>query len=508
MKKFYVLLFVLTSLPCIAQKSSIQIHLMGGLAPGSSIVKQEGEYSIRSTPQPAFEVGIDYRHQINKSLSIMSGIRGTAIGYSALFNAPLKEVNPDYTEPFPPIKIKNYNLNISIPLTIEKNLEITRTDLIYFQAGARLHYSLGYESERVSNYFLDVDQNQIDVFGVELNTNNNNNPWVSASVGTGYGWLLKNLNILRLGLTADISFSKIVDGSYHVNIPGHPESFGKYSNKGSFFGLSTIYQFTGTKKQVTNRIKEERINSDTFKKETNHDDWKSAFIENNFSIHTAVLGCLPAKTAPMKGSYPINASVTPGVNAGFIYHININPYTGVNTGLEATLLQRNFNTRFNRSEYSPELKNSLVLNGKETNVKDLVISLPIAFEWRYNLSRNEFIQVEPGIRLNYSTGSDLEFQQVHGENINGENVKLAEIITYSNNDAAPWVSGLIKAGYNRMLKNKNIARLSMTSNISFTKYVAGNYNIYQNGIIISEGSYSSTGSYIGLSFSYMFVNTK
>ncbi|KIC90111.1 hypothetical protein [Flavihumibacter sp. ZG627] len=67
----------------------------------------------------------------------MSGIRGTAIGHSALFNAPLKEVNPDYTEPFPPIKIKNYNLNISIPLTIEKNLEITRTDLIYFQAGAR-----------------------------------------------------------------------------------------------------------------------------------------------------------------------------------------------------------------------------------------------------------------------------------------------------------------------------------------------------------------------------------
>ncbi|MDZ4792930.1 MAG: hypothetical protein SGI83_01500 [Bacteroidota bacterium] len=77
---------------------------------------------------------------------------------------------------------------------------------------------------------------------------------------------------------------------------------------------------------------------------------------------------------------------------------------------------------------------------------------------------------------------------------------------YANNDAKPWVSFPLNAGHSWLLKNNNLLQLAICSNISFTKYVNGTYQIIIPGKPLTEGKYSSTGSFIGLSINYVFTN--
>jgi len=49
-------------------------------------------------------------------------------------------------------------------------------------------------------------------------------------------------------------------------------------------------------------------------------------------------------------------------------------------------------------------------------------------------------------------------------------------------------------------------QLSICSNVSFTNYVNGRYYIDIPNQPLTEGNYSSTGSFVGLSFNYVFTN--
>lgn len=495
---FYAILFsimicqqLLISGNSIAQKSSVQVSIFTGITPKASVAKTEGEYSIRSTPQAAWEAGIDYRYQAWKSISILAGLRGALTGRSAIFNVPAREINPAYPDPYPPIKIKEYDFNIAMPLLIEKEWRRAEKEMAFLQTGLKFHYSLGFDQNSVGNYFTDTNQTEINVFSLDLNTNNNKKPWISCSLGGGYGWQLKNDNIIRAGVMADISFSNNVRGTYQVNLPGHPVSSGTYKARGSYIGLFASYQFTGGNKKTP-------YSFDAHKPDEG----------NHISITFSALTCLPAKLESTKGSYPVSASVSPGFGLGVIYQVHLNEHYSINAGFEATAVGRNFIARFNREDYSPQLKESVALKGMNTYLNDFVLSVPVSLERRYFISDRNFFQVELGGRLNYSTGADLDIQEVSAENINSERVKLAQINTYANNDARPWVSGLLKAGYNRVLKNNNITRLSLVSNISFTRFVNGAYVIRQGNNKVSEGIYSSSGSFVGIALSYIFTSAR
>ena len=47
-----------------------------------------------------------------------------------------------------------------------------------------------------------------------------------------------------------MSFTKYVNGTYHVIIPGKPITSGSYSSTGSFIGLSMNYVFTNANYRV------------------------------------------------------------------------------------------------------------------------------------------------------------------------------------------------------------------------------------------------------------------
>ena len=112
-----------------------------------------------------------------------------------------------------------------------------------------LRYAVGYDSDDYGYVLEDTNQQRIDVFSMDLNSNNYKKPWISYNLGGGYSWILKNYNTLRAGLLTNISFTQFVKGTYQVNIPGKPLTEGAYGVTGSYIGLSVSYGFTGTNKR-------------------------------------------------------------------------------------------------------------------------------------------------------------------------------------------------------------------------------------------------------------------
>lgn len=231
---------------------SFLITFLSGLTQKASINKETGQYTVKSSPQPFWEAGIDFRGKLNKSLFLIAGLRGIASGRNAVFNAPMSEINPyGYREPYPPLKINEFDFGISIPLLVERKWQTKKYKSTYIQAGLTFRYSLGFDSDDYGNVFTDTNHQEIDVFSMELNSNNHKKLWISYNLGGGYSWILKNYNILKAGVLANISFTKFVNGTYQINIPGKPLTEGTYGVTGSYIGLSVSYGFTGTNKRMT-----------------------------------------------------------------------------------------------------------------------------------------------------------------------------------------------------------------------------------------------------------------
>ena len=127
-------------------------------------------------------------------------------------------------------------------------------------------------------------------------------------------------------------------------------------------------------------------------------------------------------------------------------------------------------------------------------------------EKRVLYSNSKYFFANAGARLNISTGADYDIFSFYVENTNNDFYNAAEVNVYANNDAKPWISFPINAGHAWLLKNNNILQLAIYSNISFAKYVKGTYQVTIPNKPITEGKYSSTGSYIGLAMNYIFTN--
>ena len=121
-------------------------------------------------------------------------------------------------------------------------------------------------------------------------------------------------------------------------------------------------------------------------------------------------------------------------------------------------------------------------------------------------SNTGFLFANAGLRLNFSLGYDFDSYGISLPDNAGGFYDIANVDVTSNNDAKPWISIPLEAGHTWLLKNNNLLALSLALNISFVKYVRGDYSIYIPGRLLTSGKYSSTGSFVGLSLNYIFTN--
>ncbi|WP_276503041.1 hypothetical protein [Terrimonas pollutisoli] len=230
------------------------------------------------------------------------------------------------------------------------------------------------------------------------------------------------------------------------------------------------------------------------------------FEGNHIQFNFSLLSAFKAQLKERSGHYPVNTTNAPGLQLGFKYQINFNNNYSLITGSEAVLTGRNFNIVFHKNDFSPPLIKDYNFKAKDTYLSDLILILPVLVEKRYLYKKTKFFFINAGARLNISMGADFDIFAFSVQNTTNDFINVAEINVYANNDAKPWISFPINGGHGWLLKNNNILQLAICSNLSFTRFVNGVYQVNIPNEPLTVGNYSSTGSYIGLSMNYVFTN--
>lgn len=250
------------------------------------------------------------------------------------------------------------------------------------------------------------------------------------------------------------------------------------------------------------------INVNAQQKRLNRENFLTDFVfsGNHLQFNFSTLSVLKARLKNETGNYPVTTKNALGLLLGFKYQINYNNEYSLITGIDAVIAGRNFITSFNKNDFSPPLVEDYKINGRSSYTGDLIVNLPILVEKRWLYAKTNYFFADAGVCLNVGPGVDLDFFFILLMNTNNGFYKAGGVDVDANNDAKPWISFPFTAGHGWLFKNNNLFQLSISANISFTKYVNGTYYIDIPGRPLTKGMYSSTGSFIGLSMSYIFTS--
>lgn len=487
------------------KKNNFGIEITASILPKAKITSEEGKYILKSHLQSSYDLGINYLRYINKNFSISTGFHFVVGKRNFFLHIPSEDINGRDGRYY--IEEKELWGSFRIPLLLERNLYTREKNQLSIKAGINFRYSGMMPDEGYGVTVIDSNNQRTDVFNAEISARNNGKPWITFLAGASKSFLLDNKNILSLTLQADISPTYFLKSNYEITIPNQPVTSGTYKINGSSVGLSVQYIFTGANKQI---VKPKKVNGvrDTssitrFKKENILE--KYIFKNNHIQFNFGLLSTFKAQLKKTSGNHPVSSSAAAGLLLSFKYQINFNDKHSLIAGPEATLLGRNFNTSFSKNDFSPPLVSDYNTKGSSV-VQDLILSLPVMLEKRWLYSNTKFFFADAGIRFNFSLGADLDIYSIALLNTANGIYRVGGVYVYSNNNAKPWISFPINAGYAWLAKNNNLLQLAICSNISFSKYVNGKYQIDIPNQPLTEGNYSSTGSFIGLSLNYVFTN--
>lgn len=337
-----------------------------------------------------------------------------------------------------------------------------------------------------------------------------------------------------IGFAFELSTAKFIKTDYGITIPNKPITLGSYAVTGSCFGLNVEYIFTGANKRLVRDFQRKAFKSTRYMTKIFSIPYKAIsgilflffsgsvsahdkeirrefflndhiFKKNHIQFNFTILSTSKARLQNHSGGHLVAANAAIGFLLGFKYQVNFNNKYGLIAGTEAILSGRNFITEFSKNDFAPSLISDY--NSRRFSlIQDLVLSLPVVVEKRWLYAKTKYFFANVGARLNFSTGADGDFFPIYLRRVDSSYINVGGTDVYANNDAKPWVSFLVNIGHAWLLKNNNLMQLSVCSNISFTKYVNGIYQVDIPGQPLMQGTYSSTGSFIGLSLNYVFTN--
>jgi len=487
------------------KQNNFGVEAIASILPPAKITREEGNYVLKSHLQSSYDLGINYLHHLKNDLIFSTGFH-VIIGKRNFFiNIPSSDLAN--SNPYG-LLIEQKELwgSLRIPFLIEKKISNKRNPFS-IRTGLNFRYSGMNSDESFVGIRFDSNNRPTEVFNAEISARNNGKPWITFLAAVSKSIQLDNNNILAISLQADISKTYFLKSNYEITIPNQPYTKGTYKINGSSLGLSVQYIFTGSNKQIV-KPKKVKVVGDTssitrLKKEDILE--KYIFKSNHLQFNFALLSTFKAQLTKISGDHPVGSSAAAGLQLSFKYQINFNNKYSLITGTEANLLGRNFNTSFSKNDFSPPLVSDYNTKGSSA-IQDLVLSLPVMFEKRWLYSNTKFLFADAGIRLNFSLGADLDMYSISLLNTANGIYNVGGVNVYSNNNAKPWISFPINVGHTWLAKNNNLLQLAICSNVSFTKYVNGRYHIDIPNQPLTEGEYSSTGSFIGLSFNYVFTS--
>ena len=132
--------------------------------------------------------------------------------------------------------------------------------------------------------------------------------------------------------------------------------------------------------------------------------------------------------------------------------------------------------------------------------------VPFFIERRFFPKSARYWNIQLGISLLYSFMNE----ETYGATILEPNRSIDYLYgTFTpNNNQKPWLNYHIGGGVNLILKNKDVLRLNLVGELSFTQFYRGTYSFTVPGNPLVKFDYGVTGSYIALEASYIRTKAK
>jgi hypothetical protein len=216
---------------------------------GARLKQEMGNYPVKTSAYPGILVAL--RYSINRGLknSIVTGAEMSIRGYNLKISVNKNDFSPPLKNDFSINSLSSVGMILSVPVSYESRFFTRQASYFYSDAGLKLNFSLGYDSESSSVYLPDINNQYKYISGTDLVSNNDQRPWISFPLSTGYSWLLKNNNLVAFGLSGEISFTKYVNGRYEILVP-NKHTGGRYFATGSYLGLNFRYVFTNANNRI------------------------------------------------------------------------------------------------------------------------------------------------------------------------------------------------------------------------------------------------------------------
>lgn len=241
--------------------------------------------------------------------------------------------------------------------------------------------------------------------------------------------------------------------------------------------------------------------------DSNKNNFKEVFQKNNISIQIKGSVLPRANFNTREGNYSLYSRPHSSFSAGVNYIINIDEAWSLYAGLHFNLTKSNYfgnippadltGSGVRISEDSPPL-----IYDKEVYTR---LFVPVMVKRRFRFSESGFWDIRAGINLNYSGFSnDVGIGMSVGDT-NNQQINIFYADFKSNNNLKPWISFSLGASKNFLLKNKNLISVELFCELSNTDFLKADYEITIPNKPVTKGTYSVTGSCLGLSVEYTFT---
>lgn len=233
-------------------------------------------------------------------------------------------------------------------------------------------------------------------------------------------------------------------------------------------------------------------------------DWEELiFSENHFSLQFIYGRSAKAVINPDPHIYNIGTKSHECLEGGIGYHYSINKKYSIQTGVRGGGIMRDIRYHIPGTAFSPPLSYDMSSIDKSGVV---FFRVPFFIDRRFFTKKEIYWNAQVGISLLYSFMNEEGFESWIIERNRSIRYLYSEFTP--NNNQKSWLNYHIGGGLNLILKNKDIFRINLVGELSFTQFYRGYYSFTVPGKPPINFDYGVTGSYIALEVSYIRTKAK
>jgi len=237
-------------------------------------------------------------------------------------------------------------------------------------------------------------------------------------------------------------------------------------------------------------------------------DWEELiYSENHFSLQFIYGRSAKAVINPDPHIYNIGTKSYECLEGGIGYHYSINKKYSIQTGVRGGGIMRDIQYYIPGADFNPPLSYDVRSYKRFDKSGVVFFRIPFFIERRFYKKAGVYWNAQAGISLLYSFMNEEIYESSIGDYYNRSIRYLYSIFT-PNNNQKPWLNYHVGGGLNLILKNKDVFRINLVGELSFTKFFRGYYSFEVPGKPSIKFDYGVTGSYVALEASYIRTKAK